>query len=421
MIHPLPQLVRVDTPGRRVQTLSLDFSAAPPDPILRARLDSLARALPLELVSTSGEWHIEFAPVPSLPTPEDVRVWENGRYRRDRYTIQTVEDQLTSRMLTRLHAESESGALFAFRAATESLARDGTCPSITVVDYPSIEHRGIVEGFYAGRGYRDEERDRLIRLAARLRMDRYLYGPKHDPWHRDRWFEQYPAAELTAIANHAATARRELVQFFWAIAPGKTYRPDASARACGFNALKEKLRQLSGVGIANFGLFLDDLFRYDAERDVTLMKRFCDFVKSEWPAARIAIVGDWYARFPVPYTDQMGAAIDEDVELLWTGPEVYAWSISAKDMSAINNSYQRAASIWDNAPMLLGPLRSRSRDLPDAVRAYYSNPVVCELDRHPVSDYEKVLGTVGDYAWNAEQYDPKASWERWTALLQDPE
>ncbi len=48
--------------------------------------------------------------------------------------------------------------------------------------------RGVVEGYY-GRPWSDEARRDVIRAIGREGMNAFVYGPKNDPYHRDRWRE----------------------------------------------------------------------------------------------------------------------------------------------------------------------------------------------------------------------------------------
>ena len=58
--------------------------------------------------------------------------------------------------------------------------------------------RGIIEGFY-GRPWTWEERRHVGGVLAAAGMDTYVYAPKDDPLHRERWREPYPDAELRAF------------------------------------------------------------------------------------------------------------------------------------------------------------------------------------------------------------------------------
>ncbi len=415
MIYPTPQYYSERGQSRPVGSIRLDTAAGPAGEAWRAAADRMLGALP-GAPRAAGVWTLSFDSAPSLPSAEARATWEQGAFRRDRFTLTTTAGDAD--VTTRLYAESPTGALCAVRVAAELAQPDGSCALGEVVDFPAIEHRGILEAFYADRLYSAQERVRLIRLAARLRQDRYVYGPKNDPYHRKLWEQPYPPEALRPITLAAAAAREELLDFFWAISPAQRYDARAARGSYGFDRIEAKLRRLhEACGVTNFALFLDDRNVFDARRDVPLMARFCEFVKKHWPSARILIVGDWYARFPVPYTDEMGLGVtDPTVELLWTGPMIYSWRITRASLEGITRSFRRPPSIWDNAPLLPGPLRGRAADLWKSIRALYSNPVLNELNRHDLAEFERALGPIADYGWNSTAYQPDRSWAAWNQL-----
>src|SRR5512144_2880332 len=117
--------------------------------------------------------------------------------------------------------------------------------------------RGVVEGYY-GRPWSGEARRDVIRFMGAHGLDTFVYGPKNDPYHRDRWREPYPDDALDDFAETARVARRAKVRFVVAISPGLDVR---YAGTDDFGALTRKIRQLRrGAGIRYFALFYDDVF-----------------------------------------------------------------------------------------------------------------------------------------------------------------
>ncbi|MBI2990565.1 MAG: beta-N-acetylglucosaminidase domain-containing protein, partial [Deltaproteobacteria bacterium] len=53
------------------------------------------------------------------------------------------------------------------------------------------QRRGIVEGFF-GPPWSMAHRAAIFEFGARRGMNTYLYAPKDDPYHRERWKEPYP-------------------------------------------------------------------------------------------------------------------------------------------------------------------------------------------------------------------------------------
>src|SRR5260370_23165021 len=101
--------------------------------------------------------------------------------------------------------------------------------------------RGVVEGYY-GRPWPGEARRSVIRFLGARGMNAFVYGPKNDPYHRDRWREHYPDDQLGDLRDTAAAARRARVRFIYAISPGLDI---CYACAEDFDALTGKLEQLA--------------------------------------------------------------------------------------------------------------------------------------------------------------------------------
>jgi hypothetical protein len=104
---------------------------------------------------------------------------------------------------------------------------------------------GVVEGFY-GPPWRHDERLALLDAAPGLGLDTSLYAPKDDPWHRERWREPYPDAELARLGELAARAAAAGVTFVWSVAPGLSMRYSDDAEHA---ALAAKAEQVRGVGV----------------------------------------------------------------------------------------------------------------------------------------------------------------------------
>src|SRR5262249_38327327 len=67
--------------------------------------------------------------------------------------------------------------------------------------------RGVIEGYY-GRPWPADARREVIRFLGAHGMNAFVYGPKNDPYHRDRWREPYPDDALRDLRTTAAAARR---------------------------------------------------------------------------------------------------------------------------------------------------------------------------------------------------------------------
>lgn len=55
-----------------------------------------------------------------------------------------------------------------------------------MIDNPALQRRGSVEGF-SGPPWSHAERLGLLGFARAVGLNEYVYAPKDDPFHRERW------------------------------------------------------------------------------------------------------------------------------------------------------------------------------------------------------------------------------------------
>src|SRR5687768_15458781 len=112
--------------------------------------------------------------------------------------------------------------------------------------------RGVIEGFY-GAPWSWESRVEVSRYCADRGMTHYVYAPKDDPKHRDRWQEPYDETELDGFRHLVAEGR---LQVGFGISPGLSmdYGSDDDRAA-----LLAKVDQVLDTGVSLVCLALDDI------------------------------------------------------------------------------------------------------------------------------------------------------------------
>ena len=115
---------------------------------------------------------------------------------------------------------------------------DNKIAEVVVSDYPEIELRGFIEGFY-GIPWTHEERMELMADTSEYKMNTYIYAPKDDPYHRSNWKDLYPEEEAKQIAELAQAGKENNFNFCWTIHPGATLQ----FTEADFDALIEKYEQ----------------------------------------------------------------------------------------------------------------------------------------------------------------------------------
>jgi protein O-GlcNAcase/histone acetyltransferase len=83
-----------------------------------------------------------------------------------------------------------------------------------------------------------------------------------------------------------------------------------------------------------------------------------------------------------PYLQTLGGALDPDIAIMWTGPEIVSPLIEAEGLTQLAEVLRRKPMIWDNfhandydiRRIYAGPLGGRSADLLPLVSGWFTNP-----------------------------------------------
>ena len=273
--------------------------------------------------------------------------------------------------------------------------------------------RGIVEGFYGAPWSASARRD-VLSFVAPLGMNAYVYAPKDDPFHRQRWRDAYPAAEQAELADLAAHARGLGVRFGFAISPGLdiTYESPVDREQ-----LMTKLAPLLDAGVDWFVLALDDIPAAPglAARQADLATWMLGRVRDRLPDAALTVCPTEYVGTrPSPYLAELAAGMPDAVSLLWTGPTVCSPTVTVADASSwIAAVAPHDVLLWDNYPvndgtmagrLHLGPYEGRDAGLADVLTGVLLNPMT-QAHASLVA-----LGTASSYLTDPDAYDSTDAW-----------
>ncbi len=293
----------------------------------------------------------------------------------------------------------------------------------------SVPLRGVVEGYY-GRPWPGAARREVIRVLAARGMNTFVYGPKNDPFHRDRWREPYPATALADLRTTATVARRARVRFVYALSPGLD-----ACYACrdDFRALTRKLAQLARrARIRRFALFFDDapetlgraedIARYGGSDAPALARAHADLVNrvDRWlrrrglPALAFMVPTAYAGTACEPYHTALTGALQRRLPIAWTGLGVFSRTLTAAQARARRACLDgHPVVLWDNFPvndtvlsntLHLGPLVGRDAGLPRALAGVLFNPMT-QARASLIG-----LGTAAAYLQAPERYEPEAAW-----------
>ncbi len=239
--------------------------------------------------------------------------------------------------------------------------------------------RGIIEGFY-GTPWSWAERRSVSEALAAAGMDTYVYAPKDDPRHRERWREPYGDDFLDALAGLDQPGG---LRTGFAVSPGLSIECGSAVDRADLLA---KITQVTERGVTLVGLCLDDL-----PPSPGLGARHGEL--TAWLADAL---GDGVELFMVPthytgtsrtpYLDELDGRVPADVLIGWTGRLVVNDVITAGEAEGWSAALGgRRPLLWDNSPvndalmaarLRAGPMRGRAPDLVARLGGYLANPMI---------------------------------------------
>lgn len=295
-----------------------------------------------------------------------------------------------------------------------------TIRNFTIKDYADTNIRGFIEGYY-GIPWSNEDRMSLMKFGGDFKMTSYIFAPKDDPYHKEKWREEYPAKELAEITEMVKVGNEAKCRFVWTAHPfmGGFNANNADAE---IQALLKKFEQLYKAGVRQFGVLGDDVGQLNKDIVVKMMQEV-----SKWAKAK----GDVYDTVfcPAGYNhswqgdyselNKYDKEFPEDIKIFWTG-EAVCQPVEQKTLNHFRThnlngqAKRRSPLFWLNWPvndingqrlmMGKGSLLHTDITLED-LAGVVTNPMQ-EAEASKVAIF-----AVADYAWNVKAFDDDKSWE----------
>jgi hyaluronoglucosaminidase len=331
-----------------------------------------------------------------------------------------------------LRAQGPRAVRYALQTLNQAIERGDAgvrIPIAVIEDGPAIPIRGIVEGYY-GTPWTFEERTAMLRFMQDHRLNTYLYAPKSDPYHRERWSDPYPLELQQEFRRLLKDAKKRHIEMYYTISPGYikegVYAFDYTNES-DFERLFAKIDHMHDLGFHQFGLLLDDIdyalddaskerFPGPGEAHAYICNRLAAHVRSYGADANFVMCPTEYHEIPdSPYRTALRKHLDTDIGVFFTGDNVCAESIRTNQLIAANKAFGHPIWIWDNFPVsdftygvreFIAPLRNRTRDMGDHVAAYLINP----SNQYAISTIG--MATMAEYAWDPHRYDPDTAFQR---------
>lgn len=295
-------------------------------------------------------------------------------------------------------------------------------PEVAIIDEPDMKDRGIVEGFY-GTPWTHEQRLDQIRFYGDNKLNLYIYAPKDDPYHREKWREPYPESEMERMQELINTAKENKVNFVFAISPGIDIRFDGAEGEEDIQALLGKAESMYAMGVRSFAIYFDDIADRSGDKQAGVLNQFNErFVKVKKDVTPLITVPTEYFASGMlhegnksPYTAAFADNLDADIEVMWTGKEVVSQGVSNEEAELVSKIYgDRKMDLWWNYPvtdyntkkLALGPVYGLESGIDESVSMLAINPM-------EFAETSKIsIATGADFGWNTDAYDAEASFRK---------
>ncbi|TCN27511.1 beta-N-acetylhexosaminidase family protein [Mesobacillus foraminis] len=296
--------------------------------------------------------------------------------------------------------------------------------NVMISDEPSMSVRGIIEGFY-GNPWSHQDRLDQIEFYGDYKLNTYIYAPKDDPYHREKWRLPYPENEMKRMEELINTANKNKVDFVFALSPGIDIEFDGQSGEEDFNALLAKSESLYDMGVRSFAILFDDIANKQGDKQANLLNRFNEeFIKTKSDVSPLITVPTEYNTHvmgPIgdlsPYTKAFSETLDKDIKVMWTGQAVVSEALPLENVEFMRTDGDRIG-VWWNYPvsdylrskLALGPIIDIDNSLEGKLDFFTMNPM-----EH--ANLSKIsLATGADYSWNTAHYDADRSWN-WSIEL----
>ncbi|MCK2244986.1 MULTISPECIES: beta-N-acetylglucosaminidase domain-containing protein [unclassified Crossiella] len=436
-VSPAPQQIQRSGPdlpvGNRVR-LVVDERT---DPAARALLERTLREHGVRHIDTAGRAPLTFHLGPADRPDVAAALGSTPVPSRAEGSALTV---LARRGSVALGGVDPAGQYYAVQTLRQLFTGDrhrARIAGAAVSDFPAMALRGTIEGFYGSPWTHQERLDQLA-FYGQVKANTYIYAPKDDPYHRDRWREPYPADRLAQLGELVKAAAAQHVRFTYALSPGTSIcYSSAGDRA----ALAAKLQAMYDLGVRAFSIPLDDISytRWNCAADRTA---YGEPGRRAAGVAQVGLLNDLQRGFlaahpgthplqmvPTEYGDLtdteykqvLRSTLDPAVLVMWTGTDVVPPSITVDQARRASELFGRKVFAWDNYPvndfgqaagrLLLAPYDHREPGLSGHLAGIVANPM------NQAAASKVAVFTMADFSWHDHGYDRDRSWRAAAAQL----
>ena len=296
-----------------------------------------------------------------------------------------------------------------------------------IFDYANTKIRGVIEGYY-GIPWSYQDRKSLLTFGSQWKANTFIFAPKDDPYHREKWDELYPTELVQEIGKLAKLGNETKNRFVWTISPlghvaglARSEGTDSAMALLAENIDKmlKKFDQLYDVGIRQFGVLGDDVGSLPLQYVVQLMNAV-----SRWADEKGDVYDTLYC--PASYNsawawipEELNAyeeGFAENIQIFWTGSTtcgpVVQDTINVFKHQENNGLTRRDPLFWLNWPV---------NDV-DMSRVFLGKGEMLEKNinhlagvvTNPMQEAEAsklAIFAICDYTWNTTQFHDQTSWQ----------
>lgn len=332
-----------------------------------------------------------------------------------------------------IQGKDATGLFYALNQVITTINDKQSVTNLAVYESPQMSIRGVIEGFY-GQPWSNQARKDMFKFMGQHRMNTYIYSPKDDTYLRENWRKPYPQDKLNEIKELVDEAKKNHVEFVYALSPGNDITYSSTA---DYQATIDKFDQLRSIGVSQFYIALDDINPVINDTDAAvfpahstpnypnnswspladaqayyLNKVQQEYVEKNNLPALWLVPTNYSGSAQDPFKEAQGLALDKDIHIQWTGEGVFSDKITADSINKAKETYHTdKLFIWDNFPvndsnqdrLYLNPVVGRADDLYQTTEGFTSNPMI-----EPYASWIGI-GSYADYMWNSSTYNPQTS------------
>jgi hyaluronoglucosaminidase len=364
----------------------------------------------------------------------NLKVFTNKDILEDGYKIYIRKDKIVE-----ISSSNKRGFIYAINAFNDLCEKTNSgfkLPILFIEDEPSFLHRGIIEGYY-GTPWSFEEREDMVDFLVNNRLNSYIYAPKSDIYHRDKWCDPYPKEIFFELKKLYESLSLNDIEFYYTLSPGHIkvgeYAFDYTSKA-DFEKLYRKIDDFINIGVKNFGLLMDDIDYKVADSQKAKFPRpglahayICNelnaYLRKKLPEFKMIMCPTEYHHIgESEYRNDLKENLDDNIIVFFTGDNVCAELITKNDLISTKRAYEKELFIWDNFPVsdftygvreFIAPIQNRYNKMHEYAPGYFINPSV----HYHISKIG--MQTMAEYAWNSEGYNKDSAFERALKSLGD--